>query len=221
MQTAIPNPFQDHLERGELDEAVHAVKVGSDLVLLDLATDGYLLVPECGDVRVEGGTLHAPMDLMLDLAAGELLQSGRTQRHRLPPPSVPLRRLPEAPVGRPTAGDMATFAILWADTVRRKPTLQDLSRQVSGRRGRRDDLMALSSRVGLFRQMLPYAPAVGACLFQAELLLRFLNAADLDAEWVFGVRVWPFLAHCWLQVGEHCVSQAPDTLTIYRPIMAI
>lgn len=221
MQTAIPNPFPDHLERGELDEAVHAVKVGSDLVLLDLATDGYLLVPECGDVRVEGGTLQAPMDLMLDLAAGELLQSGRTQCHRLPPPSVPHRRLPEAPVGRPTAGDMATFAILWADTVRRKPTLQDLSRQVSGRRGRRDDLMALSSRVGLFRQMLPYAPAVGACLFQAELLLRFLNAADLDAEWVFGVRVWPFLAHCWLQVGEHCVSQAPDTLTIYRPIMAI
>ena len=25
----------------------------------------------------------------------------------------------------------------------------------------------------------------------------------------------------WLQVDEHCVSQSPDTLTIYRPIMAI
>jgi len=111
--------------------------------------------------------------------------------------------------------------MLWADTARRKPTLQDLSRRVSGRQGRRDDLEAIAARVSLFRRMLPYAPTVGACLFQAELLLRFLNAADLDAEWVFGVRVWPFLAHCWLQVDEHCVSQAPDTLTIYRPIMAI
>lgn len=221
MHTAIPDFRQDHLERGELDAAVHAVRVGSDLVLLDLATDGYLLVPDCGDVSVEGGTLFAPMDLMLDLAAGELLQSGDAKRHRPPPPAIPRHRLPETPVGRPTASDMATFAMLWADTARRKPTLQDLSRQVSGRRGRRNDLEAIAARVGLFRRMLPYAPAVGACLFQAELLLRFLNAADLDAEWVFGVRVWPFLAHCWLQVGEHCVSQAPDTLTIYRPIMAI
>ncbi|MEN5169792.1 lasso peptide biosynthesis B2 protein [Brevundimonas pondensis] len=221
MQTATPHSFRHQLERGELAQTVRAAKVGSDLILLDLATDGYLLVPNCDDVRIEGGTVEAPMDLMLELAASELLQSGQARHLRPPPPPIPLLRLPEAPVSKPSVADMAAFAVLWADTVRRKPTIQTLARQFADRQGRRDDLAAISARVALFRQMLPCAPAVGACLFQAELLLRFLNAADLDAEWVFGVRVWPFLAHCWLQVGEHCVSQAPDTLAIYRPIMAI
>ena len=69
--------------------------------------------------------------------------------------------------------------------------------------------------------MLPLTPSAGACLFQAELLLRFLNEAGLDADWVFGVRTWPFLAHCWLQIGDHCVSQNPETLAIYRPIMVL
>ncbi len=221
MQTVVSPSFGERHESGELAETVHAVKLGSDLVLLDLSTDGYFLVPDCAQVRVDGGSLRAPMDLMLDLAANELLQSGAPSVRRSPPPPIPLRRLPDVEAGRPSAVDIATFAMLWADTARRKPTLQSLARQVSGRRGRRDDLDAIAARVRLFLQLLPYAPAVGACLFQAELLLRFLNAADLDADWVFGVRVWPFLAHCWLQVDEHCVSQSPDTLTIYRPIMAI
>lgn len=221
MQTAASPSFGDHLESGQLAETTHAVRVGSDLVLLDLSTDGYLLIPDCGEVRIDGGAVQAPMDLMLDLAANELLQSGAPSVPRSPPPPIPRLWLPEAAVERPCAADIATFAMLWADTARRTPTLQSLSEQVSARRGRRDDLGAIAARVRLFRQLLPYAPAVGACLFQAELLLRFLNAADLDADWVFGVRVWPFLAHCWLQVGDHCVSQAPDTLAIYRPIMAI
>ncbi len=221
MQPAVSPSFGDHLERGRLADTVYAAKAGSDLVLLDLSTDGYLLVPDCSQVQVDGGSLLAPMDLMLDLAANELLHADGPAGPRRSPPPIPLHRLPDVEAGKPSTADMATFALLWADTARRKPTLQALSQNVSGRGGRRDDLAAIAARVGVFRQMLPCAPVVGACLFQAELLLRFLNAADLDADWVFGVRVWPFLAHCWLQVGDHCVSQAPDTLNIYRPIMVM
>nr|WP_314121547.1 lasso peptide biosynthesis B2 protein [uncultured Brevundimonas sp.] len=221
MQTLASPEFGEALERGEFAETVHAAKLGSDMVLLDLSTDAYLLVPDCSRARIDGATLHAPMDLMLDLAANELLQSGPPTGRGRPPPPIPIHRLPDAAGAGPSLSDMAIFATLWADVARRRPTLQSLSRRLTGRRGRRDDLDAIAARVRLFRQLLPYAPTVGACLFQAELLLRFLNAAGLDADWVFGVRVWPFLAHCWLQVDDYCVSQSPDTLTIYRPIMAI
>jgi hypothetical protein len=35
------------------------------------------------------------------------------------------------------------------------------------------------------------------------------------------VRTFPFLAHCWLQIGDDCVSEAPETLSVYRPILVI
>ena len=221
MMTSLARPLGEPPERAQLASTVHASRLGSDLVLLDLASDEYMLVPDCGDVVIDGGTVWGPMALLLDLAAHEFLQSGSVTSSRAPPPALPTRSLPEPRDRRPSAADIATFGTLWAKAAMRKPTVQSLARQVSGRTGRRDDLDALASRMDLFRQMLPLAPAVGACLFQSELLLRFLNAGGLDADWVFGVRTWPFLAHCWLQVGDYCVSQAPETLAIYRPLMAI
>jgi len=209
------------LERALLASTVHAVKAGEDLILLDLETDDYLLIAECPTARVDGEVLHGSMDLLLDLAANELLQSGDSASSRPRPPSLPTCGLPEVGTRRPSLQDIATFGLIWADAVRRKPTLKALSMAVSHRQRRHSDLVAVSARVEVFRQLLPLAPSVGACLFPSELLLRFLNAAGLDADWVFGVRTWPFLAHCWLQIDDYCVSQNPETLTIYRPIMVL
>lgn len=208
-------------ERALLASTVYAVKANEDLILLDLENDDYLLIAECPAAWVNGEVLHGPMDLLLDLAANELLQSGDSASGRPKPPVLPSRGLPEVAAQRPTLQDIATFALIWAEAARRKPTLKALSKAVRDRHGRRGDLASVSARVEVFRQLLPWAPSVGACLFQAELLLRFLNAAGLDADWVFGVRTWPFLAHCWLQIDDHCVSQNPETLTIYRPIMVL
>jgi hypothetical protein len=209
------------VERAQLAPTAHAVRVGRDLVLLDLEIDDYLLIPDCPDLEICGDRVAGPMALLLDLSANELLRSGAFQPPRPAAPALPGKGLPEAPSRSPSLRDVATFGLIWADAARRRPTLQALARRFSARHGRRDDLAALSARVAVFRQMLPFAPSVGACLFQAELLLRFLNAGGLDADWVFGVRTFPFLAHCWLQVGDHCVSQSPETLAIYRPIMAL
>ncbi|MCA0355443.1 MAG: lasso peptide biosynthesis B2 protein [Brevundimonas sp.] len=206
---------------GWLAEGIHAVRVGEDLVLLDLAADAYLCLPECGDLRIEGRRALGSMDDLLRLAAEELVHPTSAPDDRVPPPALRSARLPPAPPIRPTLRDLATFGVIWLDVVRRRPTLLDLSRRYARRRRRRSDPDALAARVEVFRQLLPLAPWTGACLLQAELLLRFLNAADLDADWVFGVRTFPFLAHCWLQIGEQCVSEAPETLTVYRPIMVI
>lgn len=204
-----------------LADGVHAVRVGVDLVLLDLAGDDYLCLPECGDLEVAGRQVHGPMDTLLRLAAEELLHAHDIAEDRAGPPLTPTRRLTPAPSIRPGLRDILTFGAIWIDAMWRRPTLLELDRRYARRSGRRTDPEALAGRVEIFRQLLPFAPWTGACLLQAELLLRFLNAADLDADWVFGVRTFPFLAHCWLQNGDQCVSEAPETLSVYRPILVI
>lgn len=208
-------------EHALLAPTVHAVKSGDDLILLDLETDDYILIPECPTVQVIGADLRAPMDLLLDLAANELLQSDGPASDRPEPPPLPRHALYQTGSQHPTLGDVASFASIWIGAATRKPALRTLAKRFAEREGCRDDLPAVAARVETFRQLLPFAPSVGACLFQTELLLRFLNAANLDADWVFGVRTWPFMAHCWLQIGDHCVSQNPETLTMYRPIIVI
>ncbi|PZN97524.1 MAG: lasso peptide biosynthesis B2 protein [Alphaproteobacteria bacterium] len=211
----------DNPHRAWLADGVHAVRVGPDLVLLDLSADDYLCLPECGDLEVAGRRVDGAMDALLRLAAEELLHPQDVAEDRTGPPPTPTRRLAPAASIRPGLRDILTFGAIWIDAVRRRPTLLDLHRRYAQRRGRRAEPEALAARVEIFRQLLPFAPWTGACLLQAELLLRFLNAADLDADWVFGVRTFPFLAHCWLQVGDQCVSEAPETLSVYRPILVI
>lgn len=204
-------PFAAHL---------HGVMVGPDLILLDLADDAYLVFPECPDLVVDGTMVHGARETIDALAADGLLCPGAPVERRAPP-SLPRACLPDSPVGRPRPSDVALFGVLWLAAARRRPTVRDLSERVRGRSGRRDVPEAIAARVEVFRQLLPLAPWCGACLFQAELLLRFLNAADLDADWVFGVRAWPFLAHCWLQIDDVAISQSPETLTLYRPILVL
>jgi hypothetical protein len=208
-------------EEGQLAQGVHAVPIGGDLILLDLAADDYLLFPNCGDVTVDGERLRGPMEALLELASAELLHSGPARPAGVPLPPLPLRRLPEVAASRPSLGEIAAFGAIWADRAWRRPTLAGLATVYADRTGRRDDLEAISARAETFFQLLPFAPRTGACLFQAELLLRFLNAMGLDADWVFGVRAWPFLAHCWLQVDDVCVSQSAETLSHFHPILVI
>lgn len=207
------------VERASLADGIHAVRAGADLVLLDLATDDYLCVPDCGALEISGRDVRGPIDAILRLAAEELLLANPRPNDRPSPQPLPTKRLPGTPAIRPAARDWLTFTGIWLDAVRRRPTLARLKARYADRLGRRDNLASVAERVEVFRQILPFAPWAGACLLQAELLLRFLNASGLDADWVFGVRTFPFLAHCWLQIGEHCVSEAPETLMVYRPIL--
>lgn len=208
------------MEHAYLVDDLHAASIGTDLVLLDLPADDYLCLPGCGPLTIDGARVSGALDTLLRLSAEELLASGAV-RDRPSPPPLPKVRLPAAGEVRVTARDAATFSAIWFDAVRKRPTLRTLGQRVARRSGSRADLDAVARRVEVFRRLLPFAPRTGACLLQAELLLRFLNAAGLDAAWVVGVRTWPFLAHCWLQIDDVSVSEPPETLIIYRPILVM
>ncbi|WP_312062938.1 lasso peptide biosynthesis B2 protein [Brevundimonas sp.] len=50
---------------------------------------------------------------------------------------------------------------------------------------------------------------------------RVLASRGRGATWVFGVRTWPFSAHCWLQVGDVLLDDDLDRVALYTPIMAV
>jgi hypothetical protein len=68
------------------------------------------------------------------------------------------------------------------------------------------------------RRVQPWLPFDGECLQRSALLIAFLRRLGLGADWVFAVRLWPFNAHCWVQLGDICLNDDHERLQAYTPI---
>jgi hypothetical protein len=79
--------------------------------------------------------------------------------------------------------------------------------------------------VHLFGRLRPWLFASrDACLFESLVLLRFLARHGIAANWVFGVRMKPWGAHCWLQHADVVLSDTSDaveTVNLFTPIMVV
>jgi hypothetical protein len=72
-----------------------------------------------------------------------------------------------------------------------------------------------------FEAASPWLPWQGACLFRSFMLMRLLSwAGARDLQWVFGVKTWPFSAHCWVQQGDVVLSDYAENLPRFSPIFA-
>jgi len=65
------------------------------------------------------------------------------------------------------------------------------------------------------------ATGPGQCLFDSLALKRFLAKYGLFPDWIFGVHLNPFSAHCWLQHGDLLVHDSLDFVSRYTPIMVV
>jgi hypothetical protein len=59
------------------------------------------------------------------------------------------------------------------------------------------------------------------CLLYTLSLLEFLAYHRVFPDWVFGVSVAPFKAHCWLQDGELLLTDTPFNTGTLTPIMVV
>jgi hypothetical protein len=205
----------------QLRDGVHAAGVGEDLVLLDVLADRYLCLPAALQAQPCGGR-ELSADALQRLAAAGLLGSGAASAG--PPP-------------RPTMGLPAVMSAKArpADWVRLGLSLLDLLSGYAGRSFRQVlQAGAAGSRLGpaapsdevlrlarVFEDIVVWAPVSRKCLVRSFLLMRFLARAGHRAQWVFGVRAWPFAAHCWVQSGDTVLDDAPDRLARYNPILAV
>lgn len=73
----------------------------------------------------------------------------------------------------------------------------------------------------IFRKLRALFPVNYLCLFDSLALIEFLARYDLFPTWVFGVRLAPWAAHCWVQHGEVAFNEDIEQAAHYTQIMAI
>lgn len=203
-------------------EGVFFVAIGKDVVVLDCRTDAYACLPDAATaLTIRGDVIHASPDWIEGLQSAGLI-SATEAPSRLALPSAPLEELTttrqRARLGEEIAFVRALFQArrLGPDAPVRA-LIAALPPEPSSPRNI-DRISALTER---FQRRLPWIPGQGACLYRAFVLRSLLRHCQEDATWVFGVRTWPFAAHCWLQVGDAVLDDSPKRVALYTPIMAV
>ena len=207
---------------------VHAVAIGDDLVFLDVSVDAYFcLVGAAGAITLgpDGVLVAADADsagLLLDAGLAADALSGPRRR----PPAKPTLDLPNAArraglaeiaaLGRACVATAAAFGFERFDGLVAKAAAQ----RERGRRPR-DASDAVIEASAVFARLRPWSPVGGVCLKRSHLQLQYLRRLGLDADWVFGVRTWPFMAHCWLQSGPVALADDVARQVAYTPLLGV
>lgn len=89
-------------------------------------------------------------------------------------------------------------------------------------RGQQPEQTAVLAHVAAFHELAPYFLTTrNACLFRSLVLLRFLAGFGISADWVFGVRISPFDAHCWVSSEGILLNESRDRVAEYQVIAVI
>ena len=205
---------------------VHAAQVANDLVFLDVAADAYFCLGGAAEVIALGPGGEVVVNR--DQTAGQLLEAGLLSHEappaRTPPPPRPLASIRlDRPAKGPSLRTRVT-ALRVTLSVARRFRRRSFAELVAGPRPAQaawgEPSADLIEAVGTFERLRPWLPLDGECLLRSYHLRTFLRASGLDALWVFGVRTWPFGAHCWLQAGRTVLDDDLERLAAYQPILA-
>jgi hypothetical protein len=206
-------------------------KVGEDLVFLDVGQDAYVCLAGGASIIVRrsygldiGGDDLGPTLLEAGLITDRFGSSDPT-RH-VPTPAGDLITSEEPPP-RVRIGDYAAMAasILAMARRYRGRSLSDMIGHAArrgegpGRWVQVPSSPEVLERARIFDRLLPWAPAQEACLYRSFMLLLFLRDQGAEVAWVFGVRTWPFEAHCWVQAGGLVLNDAADHVRGFTPIL--
>ncbi len=212
-----------------LQTETHLAAIGADVVVLDVARNAYYCLPGASEAVAlgpDGDLRFSSEDLARQFAAAGFLarpQAGPRPRGLLP--ESPTQDLRDRAGRSPPHGAGRDMGRAFAGMVRGyygRP-LRALVQSAAHRRGRTGpcNAAAVADRAAAFNHLLPWVPFQGECLFRSFMLLRFLRQGGQDATWVFGVRTWPFQAHCWLQAGDTVLDDLVDRVRPFTPILAV
>lgn len=209
----------------QLRAGVHGVAVGADLVLLDEQADAYVCLPGGASLVIvdEGQVVGVRPDAVESLAEAGLIGQGDGAVRR--PPSPPSRSVDLWGRSRRDGAALLRLASAGLAAARDYRVLslgRLLARARSGAMpGARRMTPSLEAACGQYAAMRPWAPFGGACLQRSYMMLDYLRRLGFDADWVIGVRTWPFAAHCWLQVEEVALDDDHERLAAYTPLMVV
>lgn len=217
------------LEERDLAPGVHLALVAEDLVVLDVRADAYSLIPggaaltrpsrNGAGLRAEGSVLS-----VLD-HAGLVVPASCARR----PAMIPARRQADLNTsGAPLSRAPALLHAMTATVAFRRLGLASLAAAAARRKGAARDRSvpenleeAAVREAALFESVRPWVPFEGDCLQRSWMLHRRLCRHGVPADWVFGVRTWPFFAHCWVQVGDLVLGDSLNRVGGFTPIMVV
>ena len=200
---------------------VHAAAIGDDLALLDIAGDAYLCLPGAAAILVGGRQMAiAPGPMADTLIAAGLLAPDPPPDTECSPPAPTRSIIHSAAVRGPGLRALFAAAGVVADIhqARAGQGLSPYLRIAEAQTELSRDPEATLAAARLFWAMGPWLPLEGECLLRSAMLVSFLRRSGLAADWVFGVRLWPFNAHCWVQAGDVCLNDDVERLWAYTPI---
>lgn len=210
----------DHLGVCEIDGRV---------LMLDLRRDRYLELDPgssstmrswragCGDPADDPGLLRL-------VERGMLVPAGVGEPACRTACKVPVKSL----IGRAPPPDRSAWTVvpeiavaLWR--TRRLLKRAGLEAAASDIRRRKatatagDPLFHLS-RFKAARRLVPLTPN---CLTDSLALAAFLSRRGVRSDLVFGVKLNPFAAHCWLQNDDAVLNDAADCVATFTPILVV
>lgn len=200
---------------------IHMVQVRDDIVVLDVAADRYSCL-------VGGGAMLSLPAPGVVAAEEELLPEIRSAGFITDAIGAPPRSTPIPPQRDLWLGD-APGALACMDTAIRtlaatvafqKQSLSQLVRPAARRVSQNPavDVGRVARRTAAYRATLPWLPYEGVCLQRAWQLRQVLAMDGLHTDWVFGVKTWPFFAHCWLQTGDLVIADRIERVRSFTPI---
>lgn len=204
---------------------IHLAWVGPDVIALDVAQDRYILLLNAAEALIPA----APGAVRLgDGAARVALEQAGFLDDTPQPPRTPMLQARRAiePPARPEASLIPWWSSLLdgllATAAFKRRTFVELVATARSRRPRRgarptDPALALEQ----FYAIYPWLPWEGDCLQRAFLLHQHLHRRGLACRWVFGVRAWPFLAHCWVQIDDVVIGDSLSRVGAFTPIMVV
>ncbi|MBL8304867.1 MAG: lasso peptide biosynthesis B2 protein [Ideonella sp.] len=233
--------------RPALARHVRACEVDGQVILLDLLADRYLGIPQRsglaqaidgwpGNPVVDSGTTgQRDLDGVAATLArrGLLVDAPTGTPHTVRPIASPSRSLDalattgDVHVGPGLFGRFLLSAVTTGWTLRHRSLLDisaslDAARGAAGARGADKVSGELTTLVAVYEHLRPLVfTARDNCLYDSLALHRFLALNGVDATWVIGVRVRPFGAHSWLQVGDTVLNDQRDHVLQFRPILVV
>ncbi|MNI64878.1 hypothetical protein D3C73_1203480 [compost metagenome] len=197
----------------------------NDVIVLNVAADAYTCI--VGGAEILSPVRDAPDEVAAhpafhaELIAAGLITRDRPETRRRHV-SLPMRVLQPEPVSPFGTALWTALLILAAGRQFDASTLEALIRPESRRRGPcRPTPSKIAATAAAFHTALPWAPSPGQCLKRTFTLRRLLAREGIVTDWVFGVRTWPFLAHCWLQIDDVLLADDLDRVRGFSPILTV
>jgi len=231
-------PSERHVTQYFLSPDVFVCRRGEVYVFLDLRRDDYTMVD--GECAVALTAAIGGIESLPERAAGaldELLRVGLlttdatvgsvmgvSQVVGATNSLVDAEALPEAEVrlGHVWQFTIAHMKAFWRLRFTR---LEKTVRHVERRKQRANltlsDLNQARDLTASFQKIRLHFPLTSVCLTDSLALLEFLAMYGIFPDWIFGVKLEPWAAHCWVQKDDFLFNEIADEAGSYSPVMSV